>query len=86
MHTFRYLKEHIVINSQFCNSEVLLGLDIVVHTVISATPEPKIERMPFEVSLGKKLVRPPSQPINWEWWHTLVTPVTWVAVGRRISV
>jgi hypothetical protein len=33
----------------------------------------------FKVSLGKKLARTPSQPINLAWLYTSIMPVTWGA-------
>jgi hypothetical protein len=30
-----------------------------------------------EISLNKKLARPPSQPISWVWWQAPVIPDIW---------
>jgi hypothetical protein len=33
----------------------------------------------FKTSPYKKLGRPPSPPISWVWWYTLVIPAVWEA-------
>jgi hypothetical protein len=47
--------------------------------IILANGEAETQRQQFKVSLCKKFLRPPSQPISWVWWHILVIPATWEA-------
>jgi hypothetical protein len=49
--------------------------------IIPTTQKVEIEGLKFEVSPGKKLPRPPSQPTSQEGCYYTVNPATWEAIG-----
>jgi hypothetical protein len=48
-------------------------------------PRQRSEGSWFKVNPGKKLLRPPSQPISQVRWCVPVILATWEAIGRRIT-